>query len=48
VEVPDARIQGIVDRWPLSIDGSRAISLGLPSPTSLVQIIREYIEDFIG
>ena len=47
VEVPDARIQGIVDRWPLSIDGSRAISLGLPSPTSLLQIIREYIEDFI-
>jgi nucleoside-diphosphate-sugar epimerase len=47
VEVPDARIQGIVDRWPLSIDGSRAMSLGLPSPTSLVQIIHEYIEDFI-
>lgn len=45
---PDARIQGIVDQWPVAIDGSRALSLGLPSPPSLVDIIRNFIDDFMG
>ena len=45
---PDARIQRIVDQWPLAIDGSRAQRLGLSSPPSLVEIIRGFVKDFIG
>jgi nucleoside-diphosphate-sugar epimerase len=48
VETPDARIQNIVDRWPVAIDGSRAIKLGLPQPPSLQQIVADYIEDFLS
>ncbi|MFM8570404.1 MAG: NAD-dependent epimerase/dehydratase family protein [Pirellula sp.] len=44
---PDQRIQGIVDQWPVAVDGSRALSLGLPSPPSLVEIIRGFVEDFL-
>ncbi len=42
----DARIQGIVENWPTSVDGTRAIQLGLPPPPPLSQIIEEYLEDF--
>ena len=44
---PDARIQGIVDQWPVAIDGSRALRLGLPGPPSLVEIIRSFVDDFL-
>ncbi len=43
---PDPRIQGIVDHWPVAVDGSRALALGLPSVPSLQTIIRDYLEDF--
>ena len=46
VDAFDARIQGIVDNWPVAIDGTRAIALGLPQPPPLKQIVGQYIEDF--
>lgn len=42
----DARIQRIVDNWPLGIDGARAVALGLPQPPPLKQIVEQFIEDF--
>ncbi|HRE82613.1 MAG TPA: NAD-dependent epimerase/dehydratase family protein [Opitutaceae bacterium] len=42
----DARIQGIVDNWPLGIDGARAVKLGLPQPPPLKVIVEHYLEDF--
>jgi D-erythronate 2-dehydrogenase len=42
----DARIQGIVDNWPVAVDGTRAIALGLPQPPPLKQIVEQYLEDF--
>lgn len=42
----DARIQGIVSNWPVSIDGSRAVALGLPSPPPLKTIVEQYLADF--
>ena len=47
IERPDPRIQGIVDQWPVAIDGSRGIALGLPEPPNLNAIIRDFVEDFI-
>ena len=46
VEAFDPRIQGIVDNWPMEVDGSRAVRLGLPMPPSLDRIVEEYLEDF--
>lgn len=46
VDAFDARIQGIVDNWPVSVDGSRAIALGLPAPPPLKTIVGQYLEDF--
>lgn len=46
VESFDPRIQGIVDNWPVAVDGARALSLGLPSPPPLKTIIEQYLEDF--
>lgn len=46
VEAFDARIQGIVDNWPVAVDGARAVRLGLPQPPSLKQIVGQYLEDF--
>ena len=46
VDAFDARIQGIVDNWPVAVDGARAIALGLPSPPPLKQIVEQYLEDF--
>lgn len=40
------RIQGIVDNWPIDVDGSRAIKLGLPKPPPLNEIVENYLEDF--
>lgn len=45
-EAFDARIQGIVDNWPVAVDGSRALALGLPSPPELEKIVLQYLEDF--
>ena len=42
----DPRIQGIVDNWPVAVDGARAIALGLPSPPPLQTIVKQYLEDF--
>jgi len=46
VEAFDARIQGIVDNWPVAVDGARAIALGLPHPPPLKEIVEQYLEDF--
>lgn len=40
------RIQGIVSNWPVSVDGARAVSLGLPQPPPLKTIVEHYLEDF--
>ena len=42
----DARIQGIVSNWPVSVDGARAVALGLPQPPELKVIVEQYLEDF--
>ena len=42
----DARIQGIVSNWPVSVDGTRAVALGLPQPPDLRTIVEQYLEDF--
>jgi nucleoside-diphosphate-sugar epimerase len=47
VDAFDPRIQGIVDNWPVAVDGSRAVELGLPRPPSLKRIVEEYIEDYL-
>jgi len=46
VDAFDARIQGIVDNWPVAVEGTRALDLGLPQPPPLKQIVEEYLEDF--
>ncbi len=43
----DARIQGIVSNWPVSVDGSRAVALGLPQPPALKIIVEQYLQDFL-
>lgn len=45
-EDADPRIQGIVDHWPVAVDGSRALALGFPPVPSLQTIIGQYLEDF--
>ncbi len=46
VDAFDARIQGIVSNWPVSVDGARAVALGLPQPPELKVIVEQYLEDF--
>ena len=46
IDAFDARIQGIVSNWPVRIDGSRALALGLPPPPALKTIVEHYLEDF--
>jgi D-erythronate 2-dehydrogenase len=46
VDAFDARIQGIVSNWPVSVDGARAVALGVPRPPELKTIIEQYLEDF--
>lgn len=45
---PDRRIQGIVDQWPVAIDATRALGLGLPNPPNLIEIIRNFVDDFMS
>jgi nucleoside-diphosphate-sugar epimerase len=45
---PDERIAKIVEQWPVAIDGHRARSLGLPGPSSLVEIIRSFVAEFLN
>jgi hypothetical protein len=40
------RIQGIVSNWPVSVDGARAVALGMPKPPELKVIVEQYLEDF--
>ena len=42
----DPRIQAIVDNWPTAVDGSRAVTLGLPDPPPVKQIVEQYLEVF--
>ncbi len=42
----DERIQGIVDTWPTEVNASRSVSLGLPKPPPLEEIIGQYLEAF--
>jgi nucleoside-diphosphate-sugar epimerase len=46
VDAFDARIQGIVNNWPVAVDGARALALGLPHPPPLKEIVEQYLEDF--
>ncbi len=46
VDAFDARIQGIVSNWPVSVDGARALALGLPPPPPLKTIVEHYLADF--
>ncbi|MFN9985739.1 MAG: NAD-dependent epimerase/dehydratase family protein [Pirellula sp.] len=43
---PDARIRGIVKNWPVEVDGSRGLALGLPPAPTLPEIIGNYWDDF--
>ncbi len=45
VDAFDARIQGIVDNWPQQVDGSRAMTIGIPQPPVLEEIVSQYLED---
>jgi nucleoside-diphosphate-sugar epimerase len=47
VDAFDARIQGIVDNWPVAVDGARAVALGIPQPPALKRIVEEYMEDYL-
>lgn len=46
IEAFDSRIQGIVDNWPVAVEGSRALALGLPQPPPLKTIVEQYLQDF--
>lgn len=47
IDAPNAVIQRIVRGWPVGTDGTRAITAGVPHPSSLEQIILNYITDFL-
>jgi D-erythronate 2-dehydrogenase len=46
VDAFNARIDGIVRNWPESVDGARALALGVPHPPPLKTILTQYLEDF--
>jgi nucleoside-diphosphate-sugar epimerase len=48
VDAFDARIQHIVDHWATSVDGARAVALGMPVPPGLGEIVAQYLDDFGG
>lgn len=45
---PDNFVMSIVSGWPAHLDAARAESLGLPKDKSLDDIIRAYMEDYLG
>ncbi len=47
IDKPDPVIRRIVATWPVATDGARAIKVGAPAPSSLVQVIDAYIDDFM-
>ena len=42
---PDARIQGIVDSWPVRFNTARATKLGFSADADVETIIRSYIAE---
>lgn len=46
-EKPDQAVERIVCSWPAMFDVSRASNLGFAKDVSLVQAIKDYIEDFM-
>jgi nucleoside-diphosphate-sugar epimerase len=42
---PDARVEKIVNSWPVALDASRTLRLGFPTDTSFDDIIRKYLAD---
>jgi nucleoside-diphosphate-sugar epimerase len=42
---PDARVEKIVNSWPVALDASRALRLGFPADHSFDDIIRSYLEE---
>ena len=42
---PDARIQAIVDSWPVRFTNARALKLGFVADKDVETIIRDYISD---
>ncbi len=44
----DERIQAMVDSWPTAVDGTRAVTLGLPEPPPLKEIVGQYLDTFEG
>lgn len=47
IDKPDPVIRRLVATWPVATDGARALKIGVPVPSSLVQIIDAYIDDFM-
>ncbi len=43
---PDKNIEDIVSSWPTGMDASRAKHIGMPEPTKLDQLIRDFQVDF--
>lgn len=45
---PDNFVMSIVSGWPAHLDAARAEMLGLPKDKSLDDVIRAYMEDYLG
>jgi hypothetical protein len=43
---PDPAVEAIVGSWPLRMDDSRALALGLPADAGLERLIEDYLADF--
>ena len=42
---PDARIQGIVDSWPVRFTNERALKMGFSADKDVETIIRDYVSE---
>jgi predicted ATPase len=47
-QVPDAKIQKIVDGWPYNFASARARRMGFEADASIDEIIEAHIEDELG
>ena len=47
IDEPNPVVQAIVDSWPTSTDGTRAIKLGVPAPKPLKDVVRDFVRDFV-